>query len=136
MRSTPSPFHFQIANPNDSLQGHSSGRNLLETSVPHSNNYLSVQHDARLIFFKIRNTNVGEITEVCDISSYVARRSSARQSATSFTLPSSVDVFGLLCLTSYFMVTPPSRIRVTQRENVLRATVCSLQLHAKHCKVL
>ena len=48
MRSTPSPFHFQITNPNDSLQGYSSGRNILETSVPHGNNYLSVQHDARL----------------------------------------------------------------------------------------
>ena len=26
IRSTPSPFHFQVANPNDSLQGYSSGR--------------------------------------------------------------------------------------------------------------
>ena len=37
LRSTPSPFHFQVANPNDSLQGYSSGRKILEMSVPHSN---------------------------------------------------------------------------------------------------
>ena len=67
------------------------------------------------LFVKIRNTNVGEMTVACDISSYVARLSTARQSATSFTLRSSVDVFGLPCLTSSFMVNT-SRKRDVQGE--------------------
>jgi len=44
----------QVANPNDSLQGSSSGRKILENSVPHSNDNLSVQlmHGSLLIFFE------------------------------------------------------------------------------------
>ena len=78
MRSTPSPFHFQIANPNDSLQGYSSGRNILENSVPHSNNYLSVQHDARFskVTWNTSTTDIGAGTDtdfigVCDYHSTV-----------------------------------------------------------------
>jgi len=65
-------------------------------------------------FVKIRNTDVGEIPVACDISSHVARRSCARNSATSFTLRSSVDVFGLPGRGSSFMATCPTRKRVAQ----------------------
>jgi hypothetical protein len=82
-------------------------------------------------FVKIRNTDVGEMSAACDISSLVARRSRARKSATSFTLPSSVDVFDLPGLWSSFMVTCPSQKRVAQRETVLRSTVCSPQTSRK-----
>ena len=55
LRSTASPFHFQVANPNDSLQGYSSGRKIQENSVPHSNDYLSVQlmHRSQLLNVKL-----------------------------------------------------------------------------------
>ena len=56
-------------------------------------------------FVKTRNTDVGEIPVSCNISSHVNRRSCARKSATSFTLRSSGDVFGLPDLGSSFMVT-------------------------------
>jgi len=81
-------------------------------------------------FVKIRNTDVGEIPVACDIFSHVAR-SHARKSATLFTLPSSVDVFGLPGLGSFFVATCPSRKRVSQRETVLRSTVCSPQTLCK-----
>jgi len=82
-------------------------------------------------FVKIQNIDVGEIPVPCDISSHVAQRSSARKSATSFTLHSSVDVFGLPGLGSSFMVTRPSLKRVAQRETVLWSTVCSPQTSRK-----
>jgi len=82
-------------------------------------------------FVKIRNTDVGEIPVACDISSHVARRSCSRKSATSLTLLSSVDVFGLPGLWSSFIVTRPSRKRVAQRETVLRSTVSSSQTSRK-----
>jgi hypothetical protein len=78
-------------------------------------------------FVKIRNIYVDETPVACDISSHVARRFSAGKSATSFTLRSSVDVFGLPDLGSSLMVTRPLRKWVTQRETVLRSAVCSLQ---------
>jgi hypothetical protein len=64
------------------------------------------------LFVKIQNTYVGEILVSCDISLHVTRRSSARKSAKSFTLHTSVDVFGLPGLGSLFMVTHPSQKRV------------------------
>ena len=92
-------------------------------------------HQAQFFFFcklfvKIRN-NVDEIPAVCDISSHIAQWSCARKSATSFTLCSSVDVFGLPGLGSSFMVTHPSRKWAAQRETVLQSTVCSPQTSRK-----
>ena len=83
------------------------------------------------LFVKIWKSDVGEILLACDIFSHVARRSCARKSATSFTLRSSVDVFALPGLWSSFMVTRPSRKKVSQREAVLQSTVCSPQTSRK-----
>jgi hypothetical protein len=93
-------------------------------------------HRAQVFFFSANPLSKygivsGEIPVPCDISSQVAQRSSARKSATSFTLRSSVDVFGLPGLGSSFMVTSLSRKRVVQRETVLRSTGCAPQTSRK-----
>ena len=64
-------------------------------------------------------------------SSYVARRSSSRASATSFTLVSFVDVLSLPGLGSLAMLVQPPRKRLAQRETVLRFTVNSRQTPLK-----
>jgi hypothetical protein len=43
LRSTPSPFHYDVSQSGRQPQGESSGRKILEKSVPLSNNFLSVQ---------------------------------------------------------------------------------------------
>jgi hypothetical protein len=93
-------------------------------------------HQAQIFLFckslvKIRNTDVGGILVACDISSHVTWRSASRKSATSFTLRSSVDVFGLPGLGSSFMLTCLSWKRVAQQETVPRSTVCSPQTSRK-----
>jgi len=82
-------------------------------------------------FAKIRNTDVGEIPAACDISLHVSRLSCVKQSSTSFTLLSSVDVFGIPGLWSSFMVTHPLRKREAKRETVLQPTVCSSKTSRK-----
>ena len=59
-------------------------------------------------FVKVQSTDVGAIAVACKIFLHFARRSCVRKSATSFTLRSSVEVFGLPGLWSSFMVTRPS----------------------------
>ena len=61
----------------------------------------------------------------CDISSHIPRRSCTRTSSTSFTLLSSVDVFGLPGLGSSFKVRRPSRKRIAQRVRCLLTTNCT-----------
>ena len=67
-------------------------------------------------FVRIWNIDVGGIPVVLESSSHVARRSSSGASDTSFTLRSSVDVFGLPGLGSSFMLTRPPRKRLAQRD--------------------
>ena len=93
-------------------------------------------HVAEIILFfkslvKIRNTDVAGTPVYLESSSYIARRSSSRASATSFTLPSSVDVLGLPGLGSLSMFKQSPRKRLAHQETVLRSTVNSSQTSFK-----